>query len=83
MGTGSTLEQVCAWAIKRGYSTGHADSLDDVLHELAWQIRDETAERCARVCEQAGMEGYGTIAAAIEIRTLYNLNPLPTDNTKW
>jgi len=82
MGTSSTLERACVWATNRGYSTGHANTIEDLLAELAWQIRDETASRCADVCELAGMEGYGTIAAAMEIRALYHLDLLPKGNTK-
>jgi len=82
MGTGSTLERACVWAANRGYSTDHANTIEDLLLELAWQIREETASRCADACERAGMEGYGTIAAAMEIRALYHLDLLPKDNTK-
>jgi biotin synthase-like enzyme len=32
------------------------------------QVADKTREDCAKTCEQAGMDGYGTLAAAEIIR---------------
>jgi hypothetical protein len=69
--------------MSNGYATGHADTIDDLLDELRSQIQRATANRCAAVCERAGMEGYGTIAAAIMIREEFGCSPIPNGNTKW
>lgn len=34
------IEQICTWAISLGLSTGHADTLDDLLGELTTQIEE-------------------------------------------
>jgi hypothetical protein len=54
--------------IARSYATGHGDTVEDLLKELAQSVREEERELCAQVCEQAGIDGYGTLAAAAMIR---------------
>jgi hypothetical protein len=44
-------EKVAAWMIQRGYATGHGDSVEDLLHELEWQIREQEREACAAMAE--------------------------------
>ena len=55
-------EKVAAWMIQRGYATGHADSMEDLLQELEWQIAEHWTrgmvngvhaerEACAKVVE--------------------------------
>lgn len=51
-------EKVAQWMMQRSYATGHGDTTEDLLAELAWQIQEqweriEIAEReaCAKVCE--------------------------------
>ncbi len=72
-------EKVAKWMIQRSYATGHGDTLEDLLQELDWQVADgwnralingaETErEQCAKVVEQAGIDGYGTLAAALLVR---------------
>jgi len=39
----------------------------DIEH-FAYLVADAEREACAKVCEQAGIEGYGTLAAAAMIR---------------
>jgi hypothetical protein len=34
-------ETVAKWMIREGFSTGHGDSLEDLLGELSWQIKQE------------------------------------------
>lgn len=34
------LERLCSWAIENGFATGHADSIEDLLGGLAWQIEE-------------------------------------------
>ena len=31
-------EKVAQWMISHGFATGHGDTMEDLLHELAWQI---------------------------------------------
>lgn len=33
-------EIVAAWMIHNGFATGHGDTLQDLLAELAWQIAE-------------------------------------------
>lgn len=55
-------EKIAAWMVKRGYSTGHGDTIEDLLAELEWQIAENWTnalvkgvegerEACAKVCE--------------------------------
>jgi len=34
------MNTICKWAIRQGFATGHAYSLDELLNELAWQIAE-------------------------------------------
>lgn len=60
--------KVAQWMIDRGYATRHGDTVDDLLKELEWQVKEQEREACAAVVEQAGIDGYGTLAAAVMIR---------------
>ena len=44
-------EKIAQWMIERGYATGHGDTVEDLLKELAWQIREQEREACALVAE--------------------------------
>jgi len=44
-------EKVAAWMMARGYATGHGDTIEELLQELDWQIREQEREACAKVCE--------------------------------
>ena len=44
-------EKVARWHIGSGYTTGHGDTVEDLLKELEWQIREREREACAKVCE--------------------------------
>ena len=45
-------DKVAQWMIDRGYATGHGDTVDDLLKELEWQVKEQEREACAQVCEQ-------------------------------
>jgi hypothetical protein len=45
-------EKVAAWMMERGYATGHGDSVEDLLQELEWQIREQEREACAKVPQE-------------------------------
>ena len=44
-------EKVAAWMMRQGYATGHGDTVEDLLKELEWQIREREREACAKVCD--------------------------------
>jgi hypothetical protein len=44
-------EKVAAWMIARGYATGHGDTIEELLQELDWQVREQEREACAKVCD--------------------------------
>ena len=39
-----STEAVAKWMIVRGYATGHGDTIEDLLKELEWQIRESERE---------------------------------------
>ena len=45
--------KVAQWMIKRSYATGHGDSVEDLLKELEWQVKEEEREACAKIAETA------------------------------
>ena len=45
-------EKVARWQIGSGYTTGHGETIEDLLVELEWQVRESEREACARVCEE-------------------------------
>jgi hypothetical protein len=42
--------KLAAWMIQRSYATGHGDTIEDLLAELEWQVRESEREACAREC---------------------------------
>ena len=40
-------EKVARWQIGSGYATGHGDTIEDLLVELEWQVREAEREACA------------------------------------
>ena len=42
-------ETVAEWMIERSYATGHGDTVEDLLKELEWQIREREREACADI----------------------------------
>lgn len=59
-------ERVARWMIQHGYATGHGDSIEDLLEELEWQIRESEREACAVIAFNA--KTYLEAAAAIRAR---------------
>ena len=71
-------EKLAQWMIERGYSTGHGDTVEDLLKELEWQIAENWTnalvkgvegerEACAVLCEKECAQNDG-ITCAEEIR---------------
>ena len=44
--------KIAQWMIDRSYATGHGDTIEDLITELEWQVREEEREACAQVCEK-------------------------------
>ena len=64
-------EKVAQWMMTKGYATGHGDSIEDLMKELEWQIRESEREACAKVCEDMDHNGVmiaADCAAAIRAR---------------
>lgn len=52
--------KIAKWIMARGYSTGHGDTVEDLLKEFNWQVREEERELCAQLCEEFENDmGYG------------------------
>jgi hypothetical protein len=63
--------KLAAWMMRQGYATGHGDTVEDLLVELEWQVRESEREACAKVCEdreRANLYGVKECAAAIRAR---------------
>lgn len=66
-----STETVARWMIERGYATGHGDTIEDLLKEMEWQIREHEREACAKVCLDVALlpdAGAYYCAAAIRAR---------------
>jgi len=52
--TGAAAERnrIAAWMMAKGYATGHGDTVEDLLTELEWQVKEREREACAEVCEK-------------------------------
>ena len=61
------INKLADWMIKRGYATGHGETMEDLLAELDWQIVDNWTrammngvlterEACAKACDKLGDE---------------------------
>jgi beta-glucosidase/6-phospho-beta-glucosidase/beta-galactosidase len=44
-------EKVARWMTERGYATGHGNTIEELLQELDWQIREQEREACTKVAE--------------------------------
>jgi hypothetical protein len=47
-------EKLVRWMLENSFASGHGDTMDDLLRELAWQI----AERIARTGKSAPFDPY-------------------------
>ena len=57
-------EKLASWMISNGFSTGHGDSIEDLLEELTFEIKEritlrvlDEQNRCARLCEEKHSDG--------------------------
>lgn len=47
-------EKVAAWMIERGYATGHGDTIEDLLKELEWQVKEREQEAILGLADSLG-----------------------------
>jgi hypothetical protein len=50
-------ETLADWMMRNGFSTGHGETLDDLLSELSWQVEELRGRRAAgdlRECDCCG-----------------------------
>ena len=70
--TKQELAKAIMWMMDKGYTTGHGDTVVDLLQELEWQVAEREREACAKVVEADGLargnEGLVLIKAAGRIR---------------
>ena len=64
----SEREKVARWQIGSGYTTGHGETIEDLLVELEWQVRESEREACAKVCEEPGWNAANWCAKQIRAR---------------
>jgi hypothetical protein len=57
--------------IAQGYATGHGETMEGLLKELEWQVRESEREACERAIEELLPDAdRGDCAAAIRARGL-------------
>jgi hypothetical protein len=68
-GQAAERNKLAQWMMTKGYATGHGDTVEDLLKELEWQVRESEREACAKVCEDKNtLLAWPTYAAAIRAR---------------
>jgi len=45
-------EAVANWLMRKGFATGHGDTIVDMLDGLEWQIAEREREACAKVADE-------------------------------
>ena len=69
-------ERVARWQIGAGYTTGHGDTIEDLLVELEWQVREAEREVIAQWVEDM-CEGLDHKTIAMAIRNGGNDSRMP------
>jgi len=62
-------EKVAQWMLQRGYATGHGNTIEELLQELEWQIREREREACAKAVEDMDVQHPKHMSAAIRARS--------------
>ena len=63
------MKTVIEMAREAGDWNGQTAEFNDVgLERFAALVREDEREACAKVCEQSGVDGFGTLYAAAAIR---------------
>jgi hypothetical protein len=63
--------KLAAWMMAQGYATGHGDTMDGLLKELDWQVRESEREQFAKFFEEHWRERWTDeqVVEAIRART--------------
>jgi len=61
-------DDIIELAKKAGFTQGDLTDFSDLIVHFAALIAAAEREACAKVCERAGIDGYGTLATAAMIR---------------
>jgi hypothetical protein len=61
-------EAVANWLMRKGFATGHGDSIVDMLDELEWQVAEREREACAKLAEEPWQGSTKAIAEQIRAR---------------
>ena len=61
--TKQELAKAIVWMMDKGYTTGHGDSIVDLLQELEWQVAEREREACAKLCEELVLAYAGNASA--------------------
>lgn len=51
-------EIIAEWMIRLGYTTGHGDTIEELLGELQWQIKERCADDGVAVLKEIGFQIY-------------------------
>lgn len=60
--------KLAAWMMAKAYATGHGDTVEDLLKELEWQVRESEREACAALENEPGIYSQHDMAEAIRAR---------------
>jgi hypothetical protein len=62
--------KLASWMMAQGYATGHGETVEGLLEELRWQVRESEREACAVLCDQLSDSSRDLrFGAAIRART--------------
>jgi hypothetical protein len=73
MAQAAERNKLAQWMMTKGYATGHGDTVEDLLRELEWQVRESERNACAAIARQWDVDHQGSnyggcIARLIEAR---------------
>jgi hypothetical protein len=76
MAQAAERNKLAQWMMTKGYATGHGDTVEDLLRELEWQVRESERNACAAIARQWDVDHQGSnyggcIARLIEARGRY------------
>lgn len=56
-------EKVAQWMIQRSYATGHGDTIEDLLEEMEWQVRESERKAILKKADSLGWVSVDDIRA--------------------
>jgi hypothetical protein len=81
------MKKLAEWMVQNGFATGHGDTMDDLLEELDWQIKDirarlSTWHRISRIIRTADNSNrYSGLMVVFEGKPLGTLGNLLVEMT--